>query len=195
MVMTTNFDPETHRYEIDGRPVPSVTQVLRDMIPGWSASDWHLQRGRAVHACCAMIARGLDFSNDPQIDGQVRAARLWYAHTQPLIVAVERAFFSRRYQFAGTPDLIVSRDGLVGVMDFKANLGPSVPYQLGAYSMLYAEHARCAAPRWGWGVELREDGSYRMSDGYDLKPYAQRFLALLSAYNTRRECKIKEVAE
>lgn len=52
------FDPSTHTYKINDRPVPGVTSVLRDLIPGWSASDWHLNRGRIVHQCAAGIARG-----------------------------------------------------------------------------------------------------------------------------------------
>ena len=77
------YDDATHTYAIDGRPVPSVTDVLRDLLPCWQASEWHLQRGRAVHACCAMIARGVDFTHDPQISGQVSAARLWFASRGP----------------------------------------------------------------------------------------------------------------
>ena len=47
---TCTFDADRHEYRIAGRVVPSVTHVLGDLIPGWRASDWHLQRGRAVHA-------------------------------------------------------------------------------------------------------------------------------------------------
>ena len=49
------FDAETHEYRIGGRKVVGVTTVLNDLIPGYRASDWYLQRGRAVHAAAAMI--------------------------------------------------------------------------------------------------------------------------------------------
>ena len=43
---TLTFCEESHRYEINGRPVVSVTKILADLIPGWKAADWYLQRGR-----------------------------------------------------------------------------------------------------------------------------------------------------
>lgn len=185
------FNPISHQYEISGRRVPSVTQVLRDLIPGWQASEWHLQRGQAVHACCAMIARGQAFTNDPQIDGQVQAARLWFAHAKPVIRIVEKPMFSTRYGFAGTPDLIIEDKGKTIVVDFKPSLTDSLPYQLGAYALLYAEHD-ATMPKEGYGVELQDDGLLRISKQYELKRYARRFLSLLDAYNIRRECKMKE---
>lgn len=190
--MLTEFDEAGHTYRIDGRTVPSVTAVLRDLLPSWQASEWHLQRGRAVHACCAMIARGREFKHDPQIEGQVKAARLWFAHTAPEILAVEHRMFSRRHQFAGTADLVAVVNDRPVLVDFKASLTPAVPYQLGAYSVLYGEDERQPAHRYGYGVELHEDGTYRMSERYDLRVYGQRFLALLTAFNVRRECGITE---
>ena len=41
------FDEETHTYMIDGRPVPSVTQVVSEFIACWMASEWYLKRGTA----------------------------------------------------------------------------------------------------------------------------------------------------
>lgn len=188
----TEFDEATHTYRIDGRAVPSVTQVLRDLLPAWRASEWHLQRGRAVHACCAMIARGREFRHDPQIDGQVKAARLWFAHTKPIVRAVECRGAATRYQFAGTADMVAEIQGKLAIVDWKATLTPAVPYQLGAYALLYREVMGSVAPRYGYGVELHEDGTYRMSERYDLRVYGQRFLALLTAFNVRRECGISE---
>jgi hypothetical protein len=183
-----SYDDANHTYTMGGRRVPSVTQVLGDLLPQWQAGEWYLQRGRAVHACCAMIARGQEFEHDPQIVGQVTAARLWFAHVKPVIVVVEKPMFSRRYQFAGTPDLVCEIDGALTVVDFKASVGASVKYQTGAYGLLYAEHAGGKAPRWGVAVELHEDGTYRMTERYKIESAGRDFLALLRAWNIRREC-------
>ena len=67
------FNDATHEYRIGGRFVPSVTQVLGDLLPCFQAGEWYLERGRAVHACAAMIAKGIAFDHDEQIDGQVMA--------------------------------------------------------------------------------------------------------------------------
>jgi hypothetical protein len=44
-------------------------------------------------------------------------------------------------------------------------------------------------------VALREDGSYQMSERYDLQQYRAGWLALLGAYNIRRACGIKQQNE
>lgn len=191
------FDPKTHSYSIDGRPVPGVTSVLRDLLPGWTASDWHLQRGRAVHACVAMIARGQTFIHDPQIEGQVQAAERFFRETRPQVLKVEYPVYSRQYQYAGTLDLVALLAGHTRrvLIDFKASLTETVPYQCAGYGVALREQDPALGVSYGIGVELRADGTYRMSDTYTLKHYGPRWLALLTAYKIRRECGVKEETE
>ena len=186
------YDDATHIYRIGDRIVPSVTQVLADLLPSWKASEWHLQRGRAVHACCAMIARGQKFDADPQIAGQVQAERLWFAQVQPYVKEVELPMFSMRYQFAGTCDLVCAIGGHNCVVDFKASMTPAVRYQTGAYGVLFVEYVKAVGPAWGIGVELHEDGSYKMSERYLIAGAGREFLALLAAYKIRRDCGVKQ---
>ena len=190
------FDPIKHEYKISGRPVPSVTRVLGDLIPCYHASEWHMERGRAVHACAAMIAKGIEFEHDPQIDGQVRAVRKFFAEVKPVVCEVEKSVYSHRNMYAGTLDLLTRVPGGVSLMvlDWKASLALSVPYQLAAYALAFEDEGHRAI-NLGVGVEIHEDGTYRMSDVYNLRRYKAGFLALLGAWNIRRECKIKEVTE
>ena len=188
---STSFDPVKHEYRIGGRVVPSVTQVLRDLIPGWSASEWYLNRGTAVHACAAMIADGVVFENDPQIDGQVAACRKWFADVKPEVVAVERQVYSDAYQYAGTLDLQANIGGMDVLIDWKGSLTPATKHQLAAYSMcIHDEQVKK-----GMGVELRDDGTYKCSELYDLTKAGREWLALLSAYRIRRACGVKETEE
>jgi hypothetical protein len=186
------FDAATHSYYIDGRKVPSVTQVLNDLIPGFKAGEWYLNRGQAVHACAALIAQGVEFEHDPAIDGQVLAVRRFFADVKPTVIAVEKQVYSARYQYAGTLDLLaVSKIGGC-IVDWKATLGPSVGYQLAAYSQALAETDGGVEPRTGYGVEIHENGTYKMSPVYDLRHFRQGWLSLLTAYNIRRQAGIKE---
>ena len=185
------FDATTHTYTIDGNVVPSVTQVLSDLIPGWQASEWYLQRGTAVHACAAMIARGVEFDHDPSIDGQVSACKRFFAEVKPIVFEVERQVYCERYCFAGTFDLECSVNNRRCLLDWKASFGAALPYQLAAYSVAYDECGGYPI-RHGYGVRLNEDGTYKMSCVYDLRNYRNGFLALLSAYKIRRACKVKE---
>ena len=187
----TTFDATTHTYTIDGKVVPSVTQVLSDLIPGWQASEWYLQRGTAVHACAAMIARGVEFDHDPAIDGQVSACKRFFAEVKPIVFEVERQVYCERYCFAGTFDLACCSENRVCLIDWKASFGASMPYQLAAYSIAY-ECMGANPIRYGYGVRLNDDGTYQMSCVYDLRNYRNGFLALLSAYKIRRACKVKE---
>jgi hypothetical protein len=187
--VSLEFDALAHRYTLNGRAVPSVTQVLADLIPGWMASEWYLDRGTAVHACAAMVATGIDFHNDPQINGQVSACRKFFAEVNPMVHAVELRLASERYQYAGTMDMICSVKqprGIV-VIDWKASMTKSLPYQLAAYALAYTEETALKVT-FGAGVILKDDGTYRMTEIYDLRRYAQKWLALLTAYGVRREC-------
>jgi hypothetical protein len=183
------FDPVTHTYTIDGRKVPSVTQVLNDLIPGFKAGEWYLNRGQAVHACAALIAQGVAFDHDPAIDGQVRAVRRFFAEVKPTVIAVEKQVYSERYQYAGTLDLLALVDPRKMVVDFKASESAALPYQLAAYSIALPPEQ---LTRYGCGVIINEDGTYKMTRVFDLRLYQQGFLALLTAYGIRRKAGITE---
>lgn len=180
------FDPVSHKYSIDGRPVPSVTQVLNSVLGDaiWHASEWHMQRGTAVHACAALIAQGKSFEHDPEIDGQVRACRKFFADFQPEVLEVEKPLYSEAYNFAGTPDLICMINGKKCVVDFKASLTDLVFLQLGGYAVLYGIIG------YGIGVELKDDGDYKATPIVKTDRYRNEFLACLSVWNIRKRLNI-----
>lgn len=188
------FDPATHTYTIDGRVVPSVTQVLNDLLPCYQATEWHLQRGTAVHASAAMIAQGKTFDYDPQITGQINACYRFFADVKPVVLYVEKQVYSKKFGFAGTMDLMI--ESLSGfpfatIVDWKASFSASLPCQLAAYALAFEDSTPCHIKQ-GFGVQLNDDGTYRMSEVYDLRRYKTAFLNMLGAYNVRRECKVKE---
>ena len=176
------------RYAIAGRPVPSVTEILGELLPTWQAGEWYLQRGTAVHACCAMIARGQEFECDPQITGQVAACRRWFGDFRPDVGAVEGKLYSETLQCAGTPDLLANIGGKSVVVDWKASLNTVVPLQLGGY----AELAGGRAKWWGMGVELPEDGTYKTTGLIDLRIPRREFRALRTVYGIRERLGKKE---
>jgi hypothetical protein len=180
--MKTFFDPIAHQYFIDDRPVPSVTQVL-DAILGdamWHASEWHMERGRAVHMAAAFIAQGKQFVHDPAIDGQVWACQKFFADMKPEVLEVENPLYSESYNFAGTPDLICVINGKKCIVDFKASLTDVVFLQLGGYAVLYGIIS------YGMGVELKDDGNYKATPIVKTDRYRNEFLACLSVYGIRQ---------
>lgn len=147
------------RYQIDGRPVPSVTEIIRELFPCWQADEWHLQRGTAMHACCALIAQGKEFTFDPVLEGRITACRKWFAAFKPEVLEVEAARTITLHQFGGRPDLICRIAEHEYVVDWKSTLNKEVELQLGGYSIL----SRC---QHGMAVELRDDGTYKIQ-AYD----------------------------
>lgn len=190
-----NYDDEKHEYTIGGAIVPHVTGVLADLLPSWKAAEWYLQRGRAVHACAAMIAQGVEFEHDPRIAGQVAACKKFFADLKPRVVAFERPVFSRRYRYGGTLDLLAKLPGRFLVIDYKATLTEAVPLQCAAYALAMEEAAQMSTIQYGAGVELREDGTYKMSDIYKLARFRQEWLALLTAFNIRKHFKVRREGE
>jgi len=174
------FDPATHRYTIDARPVPSVTQMLQVVLPGsiWQAGEWYLDRGQAVHACAAMIARGAVFRHDPAIDGQVRACRKFFREIKPDVIAIEQQVYSAAYMYAGTFDLMATIDKRVVLVDWKSALSPVAEIQLGGYVL--ACHA--PRPRFGMVVALGEDGNYKTGGIVKLERRCNEFMAVRSVY-------------
>lgn len=184
MSMIGTFDEARHEYRINGRLVPNVTKVLSDLLPGFRAADWYLQRGRAIHAAAAFVGKGIIFEHDPRIAGQVEAVRRFIREVKPKIVGVETQVYSFRYLYGGTLDLDCEIDGLPLIGDYKASLTPSTIYQCAAYAQALHETTGRTIRR-GVGIEIHEDGTYKLSEIWDLKRAQQEWLSLLGAYRIR----------
>lgn len=186
MAAQLTFKPETHEYRLDGQVVPSVTQVVHRVFPGWQADEMYLARGTALHeACQALDEDFLDWSTVPSaIAGKVRA---WQAFTQDcgmIAIDIERPLASQRYRFAGTLDRTFSYPGVgLVVCDLKSTIESRVRVQLGGYSLLLTESGQ--KPDRGVAVELRQDGTYRTLwlDRAALKICEQTFLGALTVFN------------
>ena len=174
------FNEEHHIYEINSRPVPSVTRVMDEILgQPYRANEFFMQRDRVVHKYAEMIGKGQAFAEpDERVAGQVEACRKFYADVDCEIVSIEMKFYSVRYQLAGTSDLIMMYENEKVLIDWKATLTKQTEVQLGGYGIL-------SGVKKGAGVQLNEDGTYKMSDIYTLKRPGQEFLSLLSAYNTK----------
>ncbi len=185
---------QNHIYRLDGKIIPSVTQILNELVPiKYKAGDWYLKRGSAVHACAAFIARGIDFDFNEQIAGQVAAIQKFFAEARPDVKFVEERVSSRLYRFAGTLDLAADlrslryqfRDALI---DYKSSMSVDrTGLQLAAYSLCMVNPIS-----WGLCVEISEEGKYRMSEPINLKNYRREFLALRATYAVRERLNLNE---
>ncbi len=188
MKTITSFDAKNHIYTINGRVCPSVTQVLKEVfgLTYWGATDWHRERGTAVHGVAAFVARGKSFKYDPQITGQVIACRKFFKDLKPEVLEVEQQLFSERYMFGGCPDLICKISGHKCVVDYKASITDMVFLQLGGYAILNPGVTH------GMGVELRKDGSYKCTELAKIDRFKNEFLSVLTVFNIRKRLKIND---
>ena len=187
------FDAQSHTYSIAGRPVSGVTRVINTVLPGavWKADRYYLDKGSAVHACAALIAKGKQFEHDPTISGQVASCRLFFAEIKPTVLSVEQQVYQETYGYAGTYDLHAIIQDKSVLVDWKSSASPVAEIQLGAYA-LAMPHPQ---PTWGMVVELHEDGKYKTGGMVKLVRRGQEFLSCLSVFNLRVRLGLIETKE
>ncbi len=159
-----SFDPDTHIYRWNGRPVSSVTQVLKE----WQEVDIygttyfvnvHTGRaisaetfrnagafGRAVHtgAFHILMSGGLNWNKlHPSLLEPLRQFEKWARDYKVDMVAVEKPLYSGLYGYAGTPDIICRANTYkLLVCDIKTGGYDLVGPQTAAYEQLYRESER-----------------------------------------------------
>lgn len=185
--MDIAFNPLLHEYRIGGFRVPSVTQIIDDVVPGWHAEDYHLILGMANHLCYSMLGKGLAFECDPTCEPYVATWRRWATENRVKVLNTETVVGSKSLQYAGCLDALAMVDKETVVLDYKSSLTPAVRWQLAGYSIALGK----SYPR--LGVEIRPDG-YKMQwrRGADSKRDDQEWLAILTAYRCRRISGINE---
>lgn len=190
--MNLEFDQASHIYKLDGKIIPSVTQILGELVPiQYKPNDWYLKRGRAVHACAAMIARGELFNYDDRIKGQVHAIQKFFDEVRPEILAVEKMVYSKPYRYAGTLDLYVKIGTKFCLVDYKSSISiEHIGLQLGAYSL-----AMFPIVINGIGIAIKEDGTYSMTEPINLPYYRREFLALRATYAVRERLGLNKKQE
>lgn len=182
--MTLTFDPATHTYRLNNSPVPSVTRIISAVFPtmyaGIRDAAYAMQKGQAVHAAAALIARDNLGTYDPQIEGQVAACRKWFADTGAVPMEVEKPVGHELYRYAGTADLVCKIGGKLVIVDWKATVTPHCQWQLGAY-----EAAGKFGCKTGFAVQLNEDGTYNTGGPWDMVKAGREFAIIRSEYGMR----------
>jgi hypothetical protein len=182
-------------YDVRAWGVRIIADVVPVTYPG--ATEWHMERGDAVHACAAMIAGGQDFLNDPQIDGQVDAIRKFYWEWNVRPICAEHRVGHRALQYAGTLDLLATvnrpaaKKDISIVIDWKGTLAGAEPIQCAGYGLALGKYAG-VVPSHVMGVQLNGNGTYRCGPMVRFAEAANEWLAILTAYRVRRRLGIPE---
>ena len=169
------FEERIHRYTVDGRFIPSVTQVLEAAgLIDLTGIPTHIlrragERGTRVHQAAGLLLRGeLEWASvDEAIGGYVRALDSFLRNSrfQPVKESVETPLYCEQYDFCGTPDVLGTYTvprlfgnpvKVFAVLDWKTGMMSAVRYQLAAYAHALGVRQRAA-------VKLNRDGTYAMA--------------------------------
>lgn len=184
-MMDFQFDEATHTYTLDGKRIPSVTQIIGTIDPVVETPEVIEAgiRGTICHDACEYHDRGeLDESAvDPSYLGHVHGWQKFRAECPFEIHEIELAFAHAKHQYAGRIDRVVGlgKYGLQrSILDIKTGAERAVHrLQLAAYKEGY-EHMTGNKIKQSGCVYLRENGTYSVkwhNDPNDLYD----FLAML----------------
>jgi hypothetical protein len=195
-----SFDPVRHLYTLDGKVLPSVTQILAPLIDYSGVPPAVLERarrlGQAVHRMTELYdIDDLDMDNlAPELMPYLTAWIKFRAETGFTPEGIEEQHYHPALRFAGTLD----RRGLIGgrpsVLDIKKMLvlGPIIGVQLAAYKELCIKKGLPVEDRYGLG--LRNDGTYRLVPFTDKGDWPV-FLSLLTIRNFEEKHGLESAGE
>lgn len=183
------FYEDTHTYTLDGKIVPSVTQVINAVglyefeFVNRNTLAVAAERGLIVHECIEFFERGeLDETSiDPELRGYFEAyleCRKVYFPQGP--IAIEERVYSEQYQYAGTLDQEFSGGW---INDIKTG-APSPTHGLQLTGYWLAKHGKTKKPTRLTGTYLQPGGRFRLKD-YPYEPGA--WLAVLADYRWRHK--------
>lgn len=179
--MTLTYNDEDHSYQLDGRPVPSVTEIV-GLLTARKYSDANAamlqqaqRRGTAVHELCEAIDCGVDPEDldiEPELVGYVNAYLAFLRDWRPEWLYIEKPLYTLDY--AGRCDRIgiIARQVAVveikttGTMDRLSRL--ALLFQLFFYrdAFLFSlyDPEKIRRPKALLGVQLKKDGTYTVHE-------------------------------
>lgn len=165
-----HFDKEQHVYTLDGRRLPSVTEIIEPIQAGYAGIPAHVlekarARGEAVHLAVQYHNEGdlavetLDIEIVPYFEAYLK----FVADTGFKVLGTETAMYSIPFRYAGTPDLWGEIGAELWLPDIKctAVTPPWTAIQTAAYRRLLEEYTGHKARR--GALQLRGDGTYRFT--------------------------------
>ena len=173
------FDEVNHTYTLNGRRLPSVTEVIRSNFGDpFNSREWYMQRGKALHKAIELLCQNkLDWSSvHPEVLPRLKSFENFIKDTNSEVLQNEIRTYSKRLQFAGTTDAVIRMDDIMYLVDFKSSITPEVDIQLGGYSILYGGLIKLMA------VELR-DNSYMLKIVKNQKHAERLFMCCLQIHN------------
>lgn len=186
-----SFIEKGHLYELDGKHLPSVSEVLRFLsreVYGEIAPailDHAAERGTAVHSATEQIDKNGECEISPLYAGYINAYIRFLSEHKTNWRYIETPFADPQRGFAGTPDRIGLLDGESCILDIKtcsAVKKTLVKAQLNGYLSLCNANGITGITALSC-LQLCQDGRYRL---YQVKIDSTEFDACLSLHQAMK---------
>lgn len=192
--MELSFDAERHIYTLNGKRVPSVTEILRPLVSfdGVPAEVLARKRdlGTQVHAAIKSdLGADEEFEIDEAIGPYFDAWRRFRSEKRFAPRYTEVPFASEKYGYACTPDFIGLVEDTPAVIEWKTSfaLHPATAIQTAAQAQAFSE-SDDASPdiKRRFSLQLRADGTYRLEQYKDKQDFTV-LLSLLNVYKFKEK--------
>lgn len=191
-----HFDAETHTYTLDGRKLPSVTQILKRLsreayrFVDRKVMDKAAALGTAVHKLIELDIEGTldEDALAPELHLYLTSWRTFLATSGFRPLLSESLVYSTRYGYAGTLDLLGELHDFIALIDAKrcasvpVTAGPQTAgYELAARER-FPEIFNSGKPVKRFALQLNTDGTHRLVPFKDPND-ARVFLSELTSRN------------
>lgn len=186
--MSLTFDEATHTYMVDGRVMPSVTQILEVVDRGlWRVPPDVLEAARllgtAVHKATELYdLDDLDASSvAPQVAPYLAAWVKFRRESGFRPTSIEHRLYNPVYGYCGTLDRVGQLNDKTSLVDVKSGVAwPSHGPQTAAYAAAVKEQEGVRVDA-RYAVYLGADGTYRLVEHADRADWPT-FLACLTVH-------------
>lgn len=180
------LDPATHTYTVRGTRLPGVSAILKAaglIQPMEWATEWHLTRGREVHAATALYDQGVadEYDFDPIVVPRLEAYKAWRASlgARLTFTEIETSHAHPTLGYCGTPDRVALLDGVRTIIELKNGVEqPAHRWQAAGYAMLTGATGRV-------GVYVNGDGKMGKMVTWTDRQDAGIFGSALALYTVR----------
>ena len=176
-----------HRYEVDGRTIPSVSEIIR-FISREAYGDVNkyildnaAERGTAVHKAAETLDRTGIAEIETQYASYLKAYIKFLRENDVKWLQIETAMYCAKEEYAGTIDRLGYLNGDLTLLDIKTNAAIKkilVKAQLNGYEFMRRSNGKepCKSLKC---LQLKPDGSYRL---YGCAVDNTEFLACLALH-------------
>ena len=184
-----DFDEGSHTYTIDGKVVPSVTQILSSAgifdASKYPDLEYYRERGSANHKATELWEKGtLDEDElDERIKPFLESYKLWKSFSGFESLHIELRCWDALYGFAGTMDRVGMLNGHTSILDLKSNQVESwCGIQLAGYELLCPSTESFKR----YGLALQADGSMAKLKQFSDRTDRKVFLGAMTVYKWRK---------